>query len=515
MARYVGIEVTEAQVKGVALRAAYRRVQIEAIERVPRGPGPEGLAAALAEVARRIGPGVDATYAALPGTDVSLRMIELPRAVARRGGRMISTELEGSLPYEIDQATIDAQVIRTGETVELLVAAARTERVRALIETLREARIEPREVAVGPIALGELAVTIPELAVAGPVLLLHAYEAFADVAVLKSGVVQLARTLSGQTTPEARARGVRQTLGAYLAGGGEAPQSAYLCGEWAAYYMDVVADTLGLQPGAISPTLPLTGVTLAPGVPPGETQLAPLAMALAMRGIGRAAGRIDLRKGDLALSRGTQVLREKALVLGLAAFSVVASWGFATYTRYTELRSERERLSQVLARVTLDTFGQRVTDPARARSMARGGGAETETNPVPAADALDVIGVLSARIPESIHHDVTQLDVTDERVQLQGLVDSLAERDQIVDAIDDFQCFQNIQRGRTQRNPGDNRQQYALEFELRCPDPNAPAPAARSTARPAGAAPAAPGTGTGTGGTTGTSGTGGQRGSGT
>ena len=65
-----------------------------------------------------------------------MRILELPRAIVKRGGRLIATELEGSLPYDVEQATVDAQTIRTGDVVELLAVAIRTERLKAFVELL-------------------------------------------------------------------------------------------------------------------------------------------------------------------------------------------------------------------------------------------------------------------------------------------------------------------------------------------------------------------------------------------
>jgi general secretion pathway protein L len=470
MARYLGIEVTEGQVKGVVIRAAYRVLQIDAVFRFQRpAPGPEGLTASVDAIVREAGP-IDAAYAAIQGTEASMRILELPRAVLRRGGRVIATELEGSLPYDVEQATVDAQTIRSGDQMELLAVATRTERLKAFVEALKAGGADPREVGVGPIALGDLAQVIPELAVPGPVLLVHAYETHADFTVLANGVVQMARTLSAQTTPAARERGLRQTLGAYLAGGGERPVVAYLCGDQAFHNMDVVADAAGLGAEQIRLGLPIAPFTISPAMPdPNEIQFAPLAFALATRGLGRHA-RVDLRKGDLAVSSSGAVFRERGLLLAGLAAALVASWGMATYSRYYSVSQERDRLRTALTHVTLDAFGERITDPRRAKALATGNAADADQDPMPLVDAFDVVGVLSSRIPENVHHDISSLDVSDERVEIQGVVDTLADRDQIIEQLGHYECFQNIQAGRAQRNAGDNRQQYTLNIELRCPE---------------------------------------------
>ena len=133
MARYLGIEVTETQIKGALLKTAYKKLTIEGVFTVYRSAGPEGLAQAARELSGMVNthsivPGVkrqelDGVYAALPGTDVSLRPISLPRAVLRRGDKALTAELEGAVPFDIDHAMVDAQEIRAGEPVELLAAA--------------------------------------------------------------------------------------------------------------------------------------------------------------------------------------------------------------------------------------------------------------------------------------------------------------------------------------------------------------------------------------------------------
>ena len=87
-----------------------------------------------------------------------------------------------------------------------------------------------------------------------------------------------------------------------------------------------------------------------------------------------------------------------------------------------------------------------------------------------ASTSADVIGTISSKIPEGTrNHDVTQLEVSDERVQLQGIAAAVQDRDRIVDALKTYECFPTVTPGRTQTNPPDNRQQYKLEIEFRCP----------------------------------------------
>ena len=496
MARYLGLEITDGFVKGVVLHAAYRTLQIVAVECAPRtAPGPEALEQAVRTVLANAGT-VDATYSAMPGTEASLRRVEMPRAVYKRGGRVLANELEGALAFDVDEATIDASVIRDGDPIVLLAVAVRTERVRAFLDALRAGGGEPREVGVGSLALGELARELPALASKEPILIYHVYESQADFAIVVDGTVHMARTLTGQTTPAACERGIRQTVGAYRAAGGEPVTAAYLLGEGAHEHAYTVADALEISADVVQVGLPMGAVTVSPLVDPASVASAPLGLALAMRGLGRRP-RVDLRKGDLAVSSGAQVFRERGWFLAGCAAAIVGSWIFSVQMRYVSAGRERDRLRTALAAVSTEAFGERVVDPTRARALAQGtGGGTIDEDPLPLADAFDTIGVLSARIATEIRHDVASLEVNDEHVEIQGLVGSLADRDRIVDALGHYECFQNVHPGRAQRNAGDDRQQYTLDIELRCPERRTGT--RRGATRPGGAG-AAGGTG-GTGG---------------
>ncbi len=198
MARYLGIEVTESQLKGAVLKTAYKKLLLEVVYTVNRAPGPDGLQAATRDLAHLVqgllastAPGgqaaeLDGIYAALPGQEASIRAISLPRAVWKRGEKALLAELEGAVPFEVDDAVVDAQVTAPGDPVPLLAVAGIRDRVKGYLEAMTLGGLEPRELGVAPMALGELAAEIPELAVAGPVLLVYSQDGRAEVVVLKA-----------------------------------------------------------------------------------------------------------------------------------------------------------------------------------------------------------------------------------------------------------------------------------------------------------------------------------------
>lgn len=469
MALYLGIELSEGQLRVVRMRGQYRKLVVEAIYRLPREPGPEGIALAAQSIRAALPQSPDGVFVAVQGSDVSLRPLSLPKALLRRGPKVLAAELDGQIPFEIDSAVVDAQIVKDGEVAELLAAAARTDRMQAVIDAFKQADLEPRELGVMPLALGELSSAYVELNSQEPVLLVHAYEGRADLCVIAGGRVQFARTLTAQAQPAVRERSVRQSLGAHLANGGSSVVTAYLLGEEGHLFQESVEKATGLDVSAVRMYPPAaSSVTLGPEVNPEELRYVPTALALAMRGVSKAS-RVDLRKGPLTAQSNTTILRERAPLLAMLAGAIMVTWVGATAARYYASASERDRLTTALALVTQEVFEERITDPQLAMAKARGSG-ETIQDPLPPADAFDVIGTISSKIPEGTrNHDVSQLEVADERVQLQGIAATVQDRDRIVDELKTYECFPTVTPGRTQTNPSDNRQQYTLDIEFRCP----------------------------------------------
>jgi hypothetical protein len=89
---------------------------------------------------------------------------------------------------------------------------------------------------------------------------------------------------------------------------------------------------------------------------------------------------------------------------------------------------------------------------------------------MPKADAFDFVSEMSVIIPEEIIHDVEKLEIKPGKVQIRGIVDTIAARDEIITKLEEYEeCVVAISKGKTTQSPKDNRQKYTLDLATECP----------------------------------------------
>jgi len=100
---------------------------------------------------------------------------------------------------------------------------------------------------------------------------------------------------------------------------------------------------------------------------------------------------------------------------------------------------------------------------------------KTEHEEYSCDDAYDVLEAISESIPEDIQHDTRRLliEIDDDgdngRVEIQGTVGSIAERDRLVDEIQEHPCFADAEKGSISNAVGD-RKDYKLVVKVKCDD---------------------------------------------
>ena len=146
---------------------------------------------------------------------------------------------------------------------------------------------------------------------------------------------------------------------------------------------------------------------------------------------------------------------------------------FSLKARQALLADEQQALRTELATRDQERLRRDDQRPGAGRSAREE--PESLTDPLPRFDAYDALAAVSAAIAPEITHEVRRLmlEVADEkregRMELQGALDSLSQRDQIVSQLGNHPCFHEIELGKTTPVANQNRINYQIEAVLQCP----------------------------------------------
>ncbi len=484
MATLVGIDIGTTAVKVAVLRTAYRKVQLAALgscDVALAGSPTEAIRGAMAAAMGDKFSAGDGVATSVEGGRAALRHLTLPMSAQKQIAEVLPFELESLVPFELDGAVWDYRVMaRTDATPEgqipLFAAVCRTDDVRARIDLVKGAlSAEPERVGVGGFPIANLAPMSPQLAAAGPVVLVDLGTQSSEVLVLRGGEPVFARAISFGTqglpgTAPRLAREIRTTIASYRSGGGPAPVQVVLCGggSFVSGAQVFLGGELGLPVEVIEP--PQLDMTLV--APDKLAELPRFAKALGLA-VGLAAGRsagFDLRRGPLAYERGFAWVKEKIPVLAGLAAVVAVSFLFTAWSQLHAQGKDRETLEKALAVVTKDVLGEETTSAARAQELLGQQTALNDEDPLPHADAFDVMVKLSEDIPQSMVHDIEELDVQKGHVVVHGVVGTIPDAQAIATSLRAERCFTDVKITRTNQMVGSDRQKYVLEFDVKCPE---------------------------------------------
>ncbi len=432
------------------------------------------LGSAIAEVVSQGSRAPDRIIASLGGEGASLRLIDLPAGVEKKVSEVLPGELGTVLPFDVEDAVIDYQVVGRDETtIHLMAVAAPRDRVAERLRELQAAGVDPRELAVGAAVFDGLGALLGESLHDKTVLVIDVGPANTDFAVLTNGRCTFARTVSGgMDFVESGRRGelgasLQRTFASYRSQRPEAPSLILLAGETAP--MESARQWLKEQLGVECGVAPL------PHASGADDEMRPKftkAAALAARAISRGK-LLDLRQGEFASRAAASQIRKHLRLIAVCFAAVVLSFGVSLMARYRVARAEHEGLTATLAEVSGDLLVEEAHSALHARELLAAG--PRIDDPLPRFDAYDVLEAISASIPVDIQHDTRRLliEIDDEgdngRFEIQGTVGSIAERDRLVDGLQAHRCFADVEKGSISTAVGD-RKDYKLVVKIRCED---------------------------------------------
>jgi general secretion pathway protein L len=515
MARILGLDLGSHCVKGMVVDP--RPGAQAAFEEVRRGEGDraETLKAALTELLGRLPP-ADQVVVSLPGPTLATHLVSLPFSDPKRVEATLPFEVEGQLPFDLDEAAFDYQPIGApaadGKT-DLLVGVVRKTELVSLLATLAEAGVDPRIVTHPAVAYQNLLAHLPvPEGFQQPVAILDMGHERTSLAIgTPDGALAFARTFAGggkeltralaqefRTDPHEAAhwkessgamgdaaqgpdaerasgafirglqpilRELRPSLKAYGARSHRTVGRIFLCGGSAK--LPGLAEQLEKDLGI--PVEPLRLKETAGALPEGAGPSAMQCFALALRGkqTGPRAPRFNLRRGELAFKGNYDYLREKVGRLAAFAASILILLIGLGIVRNVVLGRVETRVDDQLCRTTKQALGTCEKNYDKALNMLRG--EKSPAAALPQMTAVNLLAELTSRIPEDAHAQLDQVVIDLDRITLRGQSENSKQIDTVFNALKGYPCFKDVKQGKLERSRDGQHMSFRFDIQVACP----------------------------------------------
>lgn len=514
MHRIIGLDVGARALRFVALSSGFRGFSVQEARSVSLPPALEGsapgtrLSAALAELGLVLG--ADTIAVSLPGALVASHLFTLPFVDPGRIEQVLPAEVEGAIPFEMDEVVWDHAVLsQAAGKSEVLVGVVRKAALREWIEALAGAGIDPRSITFAPLALaalaergllssGAAAATASAGQAPGPnepappaqpapiapvdaELILAAGPDRADLVLVRAGKAELCRALSVASAPawdaaatdeaardkllSALVRDAKITLRTRVKGGSPLPQPSRLLLAAEVARLPGAADRFARDLGIATSPLELAAgaVQLPPGSsPPDEVALA---LGLALRAQ-QPRGRLNFRKGEFAFTRDFSQVRKQALQLsGTAAFLLVLAL-ILGIARVSSLGSQLRDYDDAVCSATRRILGSCTTDYRQALSLLSGG--KSKAAGIPRVGAAEVLAEVVGHLPDGAMPLLDDVEVTSSSVRVKGTAEGFGQVDQIISGLKTDKCFGEIKQPRVEKLRDSSKVSFAIDFAYAC-----------------------------------------------
>ncbi len=481
--KIVGLDIRPDGVAAVVLRGGLRERTVETAATVPMAAGAngEGLRDALDQLRKRIDLSDALCVTAFPPGNISYRNLTVPFSNPRKIGQILPFEIEPTLPYPVDDLVLDFHPVGgNGENgTDIFALAVEKDRLAEYLAALESAGVDPYRVTAGGYSAALCAKVAGTEADGAPVLVMDVGVEAATLFLVLGGDVRLARALplrpGRPVSAAALARFVRQTLTAYgdpiLAD--RSPAVLFLTGA------GMVGDP-GALVSALSETLPwpvqpldLMGegqgrIGADEGVawsPPDMNG----ALALALVEIDGRNG-LNLRRGAFASRRDWSAHRRTFWTAGIFLTIILALMGLHLYLDTFSLQKRLDRVEAQIHQIFRSTFPdvQRIVDPLHQMRVAM----EGLKSPLPVSSdgagsrTIEILNLVSARIPDSVDVVLTRTVVTPENVLISGNTDTFNSVDEIQNRLGGSDPFRRVTIVSTAKDGNTNRIRFKMKADL-------------------------------------------------
>jgi general secretion pathway protein L len=261
-------------------------------------------------------------------------------------------------------------------------------------------------------------------------------------------------------------REVRATLRAWHARAGARPVARLLLAG-AVARLPGLADVLA--PEVEGPVAPIAFAGPAEKLGEADAPGLTLALALALRGhLGARAGRLNLRRGELAYTRDFEHLKGRVARLGAYAALVVVVAILSAGVKVFALSRQEAALDRALCDAETKIVGRCYPNFEEAQAVLRGKSGLGAT--LPRVSAVDLLAELSAKNPEGVQVRFDRIEITKDKLHLQGSTDAAENVDRIASSLKSSRCFADARSGGARRRGSDGKFEFSIDASLTCLD---------------------------------------------
>ncbi|MGH7812426.1 MAG: hypothetical protein ACREQI_00280 [Candidatus Binataceae bacterium] len=478
--RIIALEIAEDRVRAAAAERSWNSIRLTGVFENERAPGEPDVAGALARLAAEAGPG-DLVISALPSGLAAKRLLELPFSDARRLNEAVPFELEGHLPFAVDDAVVAFSRVgnRDGKTL-VMAATVRKRDLRAHLELLAKAGLTPKVVTLSLLALGALLGRMRNGA--SPVAHLVVESDLNSTSLVlmdKSGTPRALRTMNRGLLTAAGApvsadaaapivNSMRQTL---LAHAGEAERADVVLTGMAAPNAQVrglLANSLAL---AVRDGGDLDYSSVFDGAVPAAGRFSACVAMLLGALPAKPLELIDFRQGEFAFRGRVRGDLTPFYVPGILAAAMIAAFALHFALGISASWGRLDRIDRQIGAIVTPVLGK--TDPARAKAKLKDGIAKMNQRlqliggNVAHHSVLDTLLAVSRALPPRMPVEMKDVQIDANSMKMKGEADQYATVDRAKQLLAKSRYFSSIEVSHAKASPRAGKVDFTIDAKLK------------------------------------------------
>jgi general secretion pathway protein L len=224
-----------------------------------------------------------------------------------------------------------------------------------------------------------------------------------------------------------------------------------------------------LAPEVEGPVAPIALAGPAEKIGSADAPGLALALSLALRGhLGARAGRLNLRRGELSYTRDFEHLKGRVARLGAYAALVVVVAILSAGVKVFALSRQEAALDRALCDAETKIIGRCFPNFEEAQAVLRGKSGQGAA--LPRVSAVDLLAELSAKNPEGVQVRFDRIEITKDKLHLQGTTDAAENVDRIASSLKSSRCFADARSGGARRRGSDGKFEFSIDASLTCLD---------------------------------------------